>query len=226
VLKLRIALALWPLLVGCGAGNGGIAAGEDAGGSPIDAPPSSCTPAVGCGTGVCWLHPSGAYACVPAPAEGDIPRDPCSTNRLCCTMNAQCTDRPGGRCVSSSYQFCGGAPPPPGNRCLYDDCSADGDCRERSHGTCLPLGLGYVFRTCAYGSCRTSADCTRAAGGECTIYWAGCGAGGQLYCRYPNDVCRKAADCPKKPSDPYGQLCVPATSGHGTQCVPQPPPVP
>jgi hypothetical protein len=200
----------------------GLPLASDAG--PIEPPASTCTPGAGCDGGTCWLHPSGAHACVP----GITLRTPCmgeAPSEICCGRDSECTRLPGGRCIDNVYQpRCGGgAPARPGSHCSYDQCAVDADCKAGAHGTCLPPGLGYPNRHCAYGPCRTSSDCTAGPGGVCDVRPSNCGPA-VLFCRYATDPCRVDRECPNTAGHPYGETCVPRPDGQGTHCVPLPPP--
>jgi hypothetical protein len=205
-----------------------------------DAPPSTCSPAAGCGdAGTCWQTVSGAYACTsfapsPAPSGGS-----CDAGagagvfrpewQDCCLTHADCTRSPRGRCVSNAYMYCGGVPPPPRNHCRYDWCLDDTECPAGSR--CFPNGYsGDSAPHCITASCRTAADCTRGPGGACVSYTTRASCTGAnlvtVYCQYNNDVCRGPADCPPDPSRPNGSACVPDEDGHGTRCVPYVPPSP
>ena len=201
-----------------GSDDGGAAdAGEDAAIADAgdDAPAMTCTDSDDCGGLPCFLFPDGTSDCVDDP--GDAPRTRCDgTLGGCeCMTDAECTDGAGGVCAAFTYRYCGGAPPPETNRCIYSECRADSDCDAQPTGACLPRGINGFTNSCAYGICRTSADCRD--GGTCDIYDEGCGPeGGVLFCRYADDVC--SDDRPCRGARP--EKCVPNEDGHGTQCVP------
>jgi hypothetical protein len=173
---------------------------------------------------VCWQQLDGVQACfalTPPPALqscqfGGTP---------CCMADADCTDKPHGRCVPRNYiAGCGGAIPV-GNTCLYDQCATDADCKAAmpaaaTIATCLPAIQGRVTKNCVYGACRTHADCTKHPGGVCT-YGLGpthgqCSLVDEFFCAYPSDPCPATA-CPSL------MQCVPNDDYQGRQCGPGPP---
>jgi hypothetical protein len=148
---------------------------------------------------------------------------------LCCTADAQCTERPHGHCIpyryspscSPSSQAFHIPPPPPGNRCVYDACSSDVECQAEPNGFCT----GSFPRSCVYGPCRANSDCTRRAGGQCVLAtfceWS---VYQVAFCRYADDPCQSNTDCK---ADALGWLvCVPSDDRQGTVCKNIGPPPP
>jgi hypothetical protein len=200
------------------------------GSGPVDAPPSTCDPATGCGDGgTCWQLTSGAYSCVffqPVPGMAvtgdrcDGGLDPRVRDRdgTCCIDDSECTDRPQGRCALNPAH--GGMPPAPGRHCDYTGwCTKDEDCGASSF--CAPGYFGGVDEpSCITRRCRTSADCTDGPAGECVVFAVRetCTTRGYatVYCRYANDVCRvdRSGGCP------HGSYCAVRSDGQGTACVP------
>jgi hypothetical protein len=178
----------------------------------------------GCPAGACWLGLDGTSTCVSPPA--DPPRETCQIT-MCCTMDSECTDGDGGRCVSNIAQYfgCGGAAPF-GNSCYYDACSTDDDCPDLAGASvkvCVPPGaLGRVTAACVSGGCRTNADCTTSPGGQCVFGEARthgtCDRRQVFFCAYPSDPCQdRNTGCAGV------QLCLPNESYDGRSCGPPPP---
>jgi hypothetical protein len=132
-----------------------------------------------------------AVTCVqPAPTgvacDPDLPNDVEPT----CQTDADCTERPFGRCLTGGFEFatCG---------CVYG-CERDADCGAGSICRCGTSddGAQWVTSTGCVPApgCATAADCET---GECTLEAAynGCGYDESMQCRTPEDACRARPDC-------------------------------
>ncbi len=201
--------------IGGTAGISGAGGGSGSGGA--DCP-------TGCPDGTCWLELDGSHTCVSPP---EPPRETCDSTTECCTMDSECTDGDGGRCISNIDQYfgCGGAAPF-GNSCYYDQCSSDDDCPTvdgASVNICVPPGaLGRMTSTCVSGGCRTDADCTTGENGRCLFGEARthgtCDRRLVSYCAYTSDPCQdRNTNC----SSP--QICLPDEDYDGRSCGPPPP---
>ncbi len=85
--------------------------------------------------------------------------------KLECHVHADCTQRPGGRCVVMRSD-----PPASevtGSHCAYNQCIGDEDCAD--NGVCM---CGNVTNVCLPGNCRRDSDC-----------------GGNLFCSPNIDSC-------------------------------------
>lgn len=136
-----------------------------------------------------------------------------------CCSSADCNTGPGGACFAGPLFYCGGARPPEGNVCAYDDCTTDADCTATTRtfplGTCVPRrAFGEHRSRCVYGDCRVDADCGARAGGECRPFFDPCNRRLiQLQCTYADSVCRADADCAATPQG----YCAPGFGGM-TRC--------
>ena len=208
---------------GAMAGSTGAAGAGGAGGATAD----RCEQDADCNSGVCWQQLDGARACFPLTMPPTL--QSCQFGGTpCCMADADCTDKPHGRCVPRNYiSGCGGAIPV-GNTCLYDECATDTDCKATmpagaTVAICLPAIQGRVTKICTYGICRTHADCKKHPGGLC-VYGLGpshgkCALVDELFCAYPSDPCPATA-CPSP------MQCVPNDDYQGQQCGPGPPQYP
>jgi len=100
-----------------------------------------------------------------------------------CTVDADCTDAPNGRCEGPLGMS-------PACACLYG-CETDADCGDNQ--ACLCLG---VFSECIAADCRTDADCGE--GSACTLDESdpSCGPSqGRMTCTTTEDSCTSAAGC-------------------------------
>ncbi len=109
-----------------------------------------------------------------------------------CSSDADCTERPNGKCTSMSYVDFGGDVTACG--CVYP-CATDADCGAQQACVCdgvLEDDRGWSY--CAPASCADGADCES---NECgaSSYNDGCGYSVGLGCRAPSDACRADSEC-------------------------------
>lgn len=109
-----------------------------------------------------------------------------------CDTDAECTDKPHGKCASVSYADLGG--PTTGCQCTYP-CAGDAECGAGN--VCVCGGVvpgGAASSMCVAASCAAGSDCPT---GECGVgAWEdGCGTEVFLACRTAADACRTAAQC-------------------------------
>ncbi|MCB9525708.1 MAG: ferritin-like domain-containing protein [Myxococcales bacterium] len=131
------------------------------------------------------INRAAAVAC-PGPPAGSTcdPEALPEGARLNCEVDADCADRPHGRCIGNL-----GSPGlEQGCFCSYG-CQTDADCRDEQ--ACVCLGQGSV---CVTARCATDAEC---GSGECGLsaYDDGCGVERSLACRTAEDACRLDVDC-------------------------------
>lgn len=105
-----------------------------------------------------------------------------------CLTDADCTDRPYGRCLHGEYYGPGGSQT--SCVCSYS-CAGDSDCGDGY--VCACSGVSGESR-CISATCTTNDDCPS---GECSlsVYDDGCGSVASLHCRSDVDSCRTADDC-------------------------------
>jgi hypothetical protein len=82
-----------------------------------------------------------------------------------CQRNADCNEKPGGRCVAFGYQD----GPLAWTRCFYDGCGTDAECGDGRVCACRAAGSDPV-NACVPASCRVDADCP---GGKCAAVGQG-----------------------------------------------------
>lgn len=163
-------------------------AGDDHGGLPTDAPPTSVSH-------VPLVHRASAVACA-QPRPAGMPSTACNENPVgaTCSRDSDCTNGLDGRCNCEQLPALGAD----GNRCSYDGCASDSDC---SGGVCdcreSPAHVTWGTQTvCLGGNCRTDSDCGQS--GYCSPTPAlGCGpqSWSAYYCHTPGDQCVDDADC-------------------------------
>ncbi|WP_044989886.1 hypothetical protein [Sorangium cellulosum] len=116
-----------------------------------------------------------------------------------CRTDADCTDGPRGKCVSSFGQigpYCG---------CEYA-CETDAECGASEVCVCKGTGaLREEHSVCAKALCAVDADCP---GSTCGLsaYFNGCWEQVTLACRTKDDACQSDADC--APDANPGVACV------------------
>ena len=126
-----------------------------------------------------------------------------------CKTDADCTQKPHGKCTSGVGQigtYCG---------CTYA-CETDDECGAGQACVCKGTGdLRARHSVCAEATCNTDADCP---GSSCGLsaYHNGCYEKVSLACRTKEDTCKSNADCAK--SDLRGGSCV-AQSRNGEKPV-------
>lgn len=108
-----------------------------------------------------------------------------------CVTDDECTDRPHGRCASTSYDDFGGVSTQCG--CVYP-CADDSECSAGQVCVCGGVVPGFNGSFCAGAQCAGSSSC---ASGECglSMYENGCGTDVELACRGAADACRVDAQC-------------------------------
>lgn len=159
--------------------------------TPVSTPDGSFSGFVECSDGT--MHRTEAVTVAP-PAPGTCAGD--EDDRYCET-DADCTERPHGRCLSATYRV---EPPQPDlpltiSQCgCFYGCTNDDDCGAGR--ACIPGGIvpTQPMAFCAFATCRTNDDCES---GECglSVFHDGCGYRTSLGCRTPGDECRTDADC-------------------------------
>jgi hypothetical protein len=138
-----------------------------------------------------------------------------------CCLSGDCTGGMNGGCFAGPLYFCGGAPPLPGNVCVYDECIDGQPCPASSPGLigyCLPKGaFGEVRSRCSQNECLYDSQCQSRAGGQCLPFFDPCNGRFQaFYCTYDDSVCRTDQDCQGQvmSGEPY---CTSDGDGH-TRC--------
>ena len=217
---------------GAGGSGGHTAGAGGSGGSTFDGGSAPCVVDQDCPPPPCQTPPcpeslcamgKGVHQCVTRahPPYAQCPSG--DAGPFCCVNDSQCTDKPRGYCIPNTYRlpWCDQdmqsvliPPLPPGNRCLYDLCSADSECTDQPNGFCSPD----FPRQCVYGPCRTNADCNRRAGGQCVLGLV-CESASRrgAFCRYDDDRCRSYIDCGLTEAG-TAIFCVPNDDGHGMVC--------
>lgn len=134
-------------------------------------------------------------------------------DRLLCTGDEDCAERPNGHCISSTnFEFtetyCG---------CVYA-CETDADCASNGSSSteiCAPSSLSGNFGLsgCIYASCAENDSCES---GQCgySTFSDGCGSRRSLACRAAMDTCHTSDDC----LDPGYPQCA-STSSEGYTCL-------
>ncbi|MRG92478.1 ferritin-like domain-containing protein [Polyangium spumosum] len=129
----------------------------------------------------------------------DLPACAGTESRLSCKTDADCTEKPHGKCTSGVGQigtYCG---------CTYA-CETDDECGAGQACVCKGTGaLRARHSVCAEASCSTDADCSENSCGL-SAYFNGCYEKVTLACRTKEDTCRSDADCQKLPRS--GGACV------------------
>ena len=112
-----------------------------------------------------------------------------------CRSNAECKDKPNGRCVQLGRR---------GWQCTYDHCFKDADC-SGAHAVCYCRESKSVYphQCLPSGNCRVDSDC---AGGKgfCSPTYGSCGYYDGLqgyFCHTPADECVDDDECTKKSKD-------------------------
>jgi hypothetical protein len=123
-----------------------------------------------------------AIACETTRPPGNA--DPANDDGSGCKKDDDCTSGKNGRCQLTGSRV-------EVNRCTYDACSVDGDCKSGGPCECSPSG-----NTCLSGKCRIDADCgANGACGQSTDLSCGDGRVSSYYCRTPADTCLAYDDC-------------------------------
>lgn len=145
-------------------GDSGVAVGagdppSDAMGIPpamTDAGPSAAADSAPPKLTVPPLHRAAATACAPTTPKADVDWVSVYFPRpltLECTTNADCTEKPGGRCAAPSSAGRGATK----TTCVYDECLMDSDCPGTAICEC---GAGESeINSCVPSDCRVDADC-------------------------------------------------------------------
>lgn len=174
-----------------GGGTGGSGTGGSGGGTtepcenavPIFQPNGEQTGFFACPDGT-------RYRAVATTCDTAQPGQACAGDETytACLTDADCTDRPYGRCMHSeslgpgdAQTYCG---------CVYS-CATDADCADNE--VCACSGVLSASR-CIRATCGTNDDCLS---GECglSVYDDGCSTHASLHCRSAQDECRTAEDC-------------------------------
>ncbi len=195
-------------------------------------PWTPCTTVADCEKGqLCRPVPvnGNTHFCITPDSRANIPHYTCpvdhASNACCSNTDCQKKGGPSGVCVDApSIPYCGGAPPPPWNACMYDACGNATNICGRDSSTCIPRGFyNFVVNTCVPGDgCVTASDCTAGKDGQCSFFasqtW--CSVLTNVGCTYASSLCRSNADCPTS------QVCQWVAAGGQTACMdaPQPPP--
>ncbi len=122
-----------------------------------------------------------------------------------CLVDADCADRPNGRCLMVAG---GGQLPACG--CQYA-CETDNDCGDGM--MCLCAGVTFNSSLCVPAGCLSNDDCDS---GECAFIMGegGCGVEAFSTCRQAEDACRSYAECDMEEAF---EGCV--RTGRGLACV-------
>lgn len=124
-----------------------------------------------------------------------------------CTQDADCTERPNGKCESfwtGFVDFCD---------CVYL-CAGDEDCEDGQ--VCIsPEASTYDWPVCVAATCSQDADCPS---GECGVGSASdaCARTAMLACRSENDTCRSDEGCRE---ENHGNFCLPWGEGASFTCA-------
>jgi hypothetical protein len=169
---------------GGGMGTGGTVPNSGDCDGDDDCPGGTCVELAPGGFRVCVFPPMAATACTGSQLDE------------CCTTD-ECTE---GICYEAPLTpYCGGPAMQPHNECGVDQCDKNADCMMGNvGGVCVPAGaLEFKVAACMYAACKHDTDCTDEPGAICAVVSDPCcnNAAG-LYCVYPSDGCRTAADCP------------------------------
>ncbi len=146
--------------------------------------------------------PRAAATCPKAP-PGDVFR----VDSASCKSDAECKDKPEGRCKSVNIGH-----GRTNAQCTYDDCQSDTDCPSPTLCLC---GAGYTGRNiCLPSNCHEDADCKGTACGSVPSETNGGYISNGRYCRTARDQCKDAQSCgPQK-------TCGYVTSSHRWECMP------
>ncbi len=171
------------------AGTGGAPSKTCAGATPILQPNGQDTGFFVCPDGT--KHRAVVATCEPSQSGQACVGDEAYTS---CLTDADCTERPWGRCLHGESYGPGGSQTT--CNCSYS-CTTDADCAEGQICACAGV---YGDSRCLAATCTTNDDC---ASGECSlsVYDDGCGAVASMHCRSATDTCRTAEDCPDGGSD-------------------------
>jgi hypothetical protein len=190
-------------------GTGGAASTQCAGATPINAADGSPTGFERCPDGAVFRAQPKACSVT----EGITACQGTETTKSC-NSDAECTDKPHGKCASVSYADFGG--PTTACQCAYP-CADDAECGAGN--VCVCGGVipgGYASSACAAASCAASSDCSS---GECGVgaWQDGCGTEVFLACRAAGDACRTAAEC----TEPGATQCALSSAGGPWSCLGQ-----
>lgn len=169
--------------VGATGGTGGFAGGGAAAEidcmSDSECPSNRCVEIVPGGFRTCFAPTPEATACT-GNSEDE------------CCASADCA---GLHCYSSNSYPVVGPPQPEFNVCERPGCATTADCGQQQ--ACFPAGtLGHPVGQCESALCGTDAECTLFTGGRCLPVQEECwGRFVMLACVYPQDGCRRNADC-------------------------------
>ncbi|MCA9490981.1 MAG: ferritin-like domain-containing protein [Myxococcales bacterium] len=122
-------------------------------------------------------------SCDPSPP----PWPACSQGFGTCTVDADCTAGPNGRCLDT-YLGCG---------CTYS-CATDGDCGANEICLCggAMTNVTDSWSHCVPANCATDADCgSQECGVAVQTDGFGCPQYALVGCRTPGDACREDGDC-------------------------------
>ena len=174
---------------GGAAGTGGAASKTCVGATPILRPNGQDTGFFACPDGT--KHRATVATCEPSQSGQACIGDEVYAT---CLTDADCTDRPWGRCLHGETYGPGGSQTTCG--CSYA-CATDDDCGEGQICACSGV---YGESRCIAATCKTNDDCVS---GECSlsVYDDGCGTVASLHCRTATDTCRTAGDCPDEGSN-------------------------
>lgn len=139
------------------------------------------------------VHREAAVTCEPVVSGPGCVGD---EDSISCTTDADCTERPHGRCISKL--IVGGGTSLSTCNCHYP-CADDGDCEANEICLCAGVRSTETAR-CIPALCRSNADCPS---GECSLslYEDGCGPRPLLACRSSADTCRVESDCAQADSN-------------------------
>jgi hypothetical protein len=147
-------------------------------------------------------HRASPMACAPAPGSTGC------TGSGSCSVDADCTAGPNGRCYGGGIVLCS---------CSYEDCKSDSDCSAGQDCAChltlrgAPSGGGP--NTCVPANCRSDADC---ASGFCSPSYKADYCESYVdgyYCHTPDDECGVNADCVADAAE-YAVCAYDSTLGH------------
>lgn len=183
-------------------GNGGGSASSSSGGTGECAGATPILAADGTPSGFSRCPDGTIHRVEPATCNPDIGVPACTGTEMmiACKSDAECTDKPHGKCGSFVVDGFGGATTQ--CSCTYP-CANDAECGAGQVCVCAGVtGATQTASFCAPAGCVTGADC---ASGECglSIYPNGCYTDVELACRASSDACRLDSDCPAG----TGQTC-------------------
>lgn len=155
-----------------------------------------------------WVGPDGVSRVI---AERGAEERPCDKGdpQCKCERDSDCKEKPGGACIHGS-----GANSKIGQRCAYDACSTDAQCKQGE--MCVPAGpSGERVSRCLPARCRGRGDCI--PDGECKLLPVNpFTAPDVVACVYPSDQCDSDRKCK------LGQACLFDTTGGHMTCQARP----